>query len=231
MELLFTEKPGRRERHLRRRHGNPLFGRPPVEIGPETLLTAQKADQKEMEAFRDAFRSGVQKAVDLPPNAGSDSVLGLKEELERLYEQACGLTQDHEDEKGALSKLIELIMQAVRNAAGKDPLAQRQLQDEEQARAVHFRLLEQPLVVDILHPESPIGQEELVPALLSAGTDELKAALEIFDSDQLALLASGGRELLASLGAEGVDTAAAPRQRLQLLTNELAARSLPRIPT
>ena len=74
MTLLFTDHPGRRERHLRRRHGNILFARPPIEVEPETLLAAQKADQEELEAFRAAFRHLVQEAAGLPPGAGSDRV-------------------------------------------------------------------------------------------------------------------------------------------------------------
>ena len=224
MELPFTDKPGRRERHLRRRHGNPLFAWPPVEIQPETLLAAQKADHEEMQTFRGTFRAQMQKAVDLPPGAGSDRVLGLKEELEKLYEQACGLPEDHEDEKEALARLVGLIMKAVRNAAGSDPLAQQELQDEERARAVHLRVVQRPLVADILHPQSPIGQDELVPALLSAGDQDLNAALEIFDADQLVLLVSRGRELLDGLDDEQVDISI-PRQRLDLIERELAERA------
>jgi hypothetical protein len=225
MELPFTKKAGRRERHLRRRHQNPLFAWPPVEIEPEVLLAAQRADHEEMEVWHDSFVALVQKAVDLAPNVGSETLLGLKEELEKHYEQACGLPEDQEQEKAALSKLIGLVMKAVRQAAGNDPLARRELEDEEQARAVHFRLLEQPLVVDILYPESPIEPDELVPALLSASAAELEAALEVFDADQLALLVVQGRDLLGGLERARADPVI-PRQRLGLLERELSARSV-----
>jgi hypothetical protein len=225
MELAFSSKPGRRERHLHRRHRNPLFAWPPVEVESQTLLAAQRADQEEMESFSRAFRIQVQTAVGLQPNAGSDVVLALKEELEKLYEQACGLAEDHDREKEALAKLIDLIMKAVRSAADEDPVARRELRQEEQARAVHLRLLDQPLVADILHPESPIGPDELVPALLSAGERELEATLDIFDADQLALLVTQGRELLDGLEGKQVDTVIL-RQRLALLERAAPARTV-----
>jgi hypothetical protein len=224
MELPFTDKPGRRERHLRRRHENPLFDWPPVAVEPQVLLAAQKADHEEMEVFRDSFRTLVQKAVDLPPNAGSDIVLSLRADLEKLYEQACGLPEDHTREKDALNKLIGLIMKAVRRAAGNDPLALQELIDSERARVIHFRLLEQPLVADILHPESPIGPDELMPALLCAPAKELEVVLEVFDSDQLVLLAAQGRDLLAELDGNGVDTAIL-RQRFTLLEKLLSPQT------
>jgi len=222
MDLPFTDKPGRRERHLRYRHRSPLFAWPPAEVELEELLVAQKADHEEMEAFREAFRAKVQETIDLEPNAGSETVLALKEDLEKLYEQACGLPEEQEQQKVALSKLIGLIMKAVRKAAGNDPLAHRELQDEEQARAIHLRLLQQPLVADILHPDSPLGPNDLVPTLLSAGEQELEAALAVFDGDQLAMLIAQGNELLDSLEHRQVDTATA-RQRLALLEQALSS--------
>jgi hypothetical protein len=222
VDLPFTHKPGRRERDLRRRHGNPLFAWPPIEVSPETLLAAQKADHEELEAFREAFHKQVKKAVDLQPDAGSEVVLALKEELEKLYEQTCGLAESQEREKAALSRLIGLIGKAVRRAAGNDPLAHKELQDEDQAQAIHFRLLEQALVADILHPQSPIGPGDLVPTLLSADDRELDVALEVFSPEQLALLVAQGGDLLDRLESERVDTDRA-RRRLARMEQQLLA--------
>lgn len=216
MELPFTHKPGRRERHLRRRHENPLFAWPPEEVAPETLLEAQRLDHEEMEDFRASFRALVQRAVDLPPDAGSETVLGLKEELERHYEQAGGLPEDHRWERESIAKLIGVIMKVIRRSAGPDPLARQELDDEEAARAIHFRLLEQPLVADILHPETPIAPDELVPSLLSAEPEEVEAALDLFDQDQLAVLSGQAEDLLARLEPHGVDMTAARRRLTQM---------------
>jgi hypothetical protein len=218
MDLPFTHKPGRRERHLRRLHENPLFGWPPREVEPQALLAAQKADHDDMVAFRDHFRALIQRAVDLPPDAGSDEVLGLKEALERGYEQTFGLPEDHAEERAALKRLIDLTMKAIRRQAGADPLARQELDDEEAARAIHFRLLEQPLIADLLHPESPIGPQELVPALLSASEAEAAAACELFDAAQLAQIAASADALMERLSAAGAatETAAARLAGLRL---------------
>lgn len=222
MDLPFTHKPGRRERHLRRRHENPLFAWPPQEVEPEALLAAQRADHEEMESFRADFRDLIQRAVNLPADADSDTVLGLKQDLERRYEQSFGLPEDHARERAALRKLIDLIMKAVRRAAGNDPLARQELADEEQAREIHFRLLEQPLVADLLHPESPIAPEELAPTMLSANAEELEAALELFDLPQVEGLAQESAQLIEHLEAEGL-TLTISRQRLAQLLMRLGS--------
>lgn len=220
MELPFTHKPGRRERHLLRRHENPLFAWPPQVVSPEDLLAAQKADHEEMEAFRERFRSLVQRAVELPPDAGSERVLELKELLERQYEQSFGLPEDHARERDALRQLIDLIMRAIRKSAGTDPLARQELADEEEARAIHFRLLEHPLVADLLHPHSPIVPDELAPTLLGAPLDEVAAALELFDPEQIAQLVDQSARLLEELVARGLDVTQ-PGQRIGMFLARL----------
>jgi hypothetical protein len=227
MELPFTHKPGRRERHLRRRHENPLFAWPPQEVPPEDLLAAQRADHEDMETFRTDFRTLVQKAIELPPDAGSESVLGLKEALERRYEQSFGLPETHTEERAAIRKLIVLIMQAIKRAAGVDPIARQELADEEEAREIHFRLLEQPLVADLLHPESPIGPADLAATVLSATLDEVAAVLRILDPEQCAELADQAIRLLEDRTARGVDVSKA-RQRLDVILAGLGVESPPR---
>ena len=204
MDLPFTHKPGRRERHLRRRHLNPLFGWPAQDVAPERLLDAQRADYEEMEAFRATFRGLVQRAMDLPPDAGSDLVLALKTDLERAYECACGLPDDQAEPKAALAKLIDIIMRTLLRHSGDDPTARQELADEAAARAIHFRLLEQPLVADLLHPETPILPQELTPSLLSASDAELAAACELFDATQLAVLLDEAEALAERLAESGV---------------------------
>jgi hypothetical protein len=205
VELPFTHQPGRRERHLRRRHGNPLFAWPPEDVAPERLLEAQRLDHEEMEAFRDAFGELVQRAIDLPPDAGSDPVLALKADLERHFEQACGLPEDQSEPKAALAKLIDVIMRTLRRHTADDGLAQQELADEAAARDMHFRLLAQPLVADLLHPESPILPQELTPSLLSASDAEFAAACGLFAAPQLAVIVDEADALTARLAALGVD--------------------------
>jgi hypothetical protein len=216
MDLPFTHNPGRRERHLRRRHQNPLFKSPAEEIPPEMLLAAQKADHEEMLAFQESLRVLLKQAVDLPADAGSDAVLGLKEALERHYEQACGLPEDHASEKSAIKRLIDVIMGTVRRHAGADPLAEQELDDEETARAIHFSLLEQPLVADMLHPQSPIQPQQLTPSLLSASAAEMGAACELFSGEQLAAIIDEADALCERLHRLGIDAGHAELMRARL---------------
>ncbi|MBK5970640.1 MULTISPECIES: hypothetical protein [Thiorhodovibrio] len=220
MDLPFTDRPGRRERQLKRRHNNPVFAWPPWTAEPEELLAAQRADHAELEAFRTSLRALMQRAIDLPADAGSELVLGLKEELERHYEQACGLPEDQVQNKTAINKLIDVIMRVLRRHSDQDPVARQELSDESQARAIHFRLLESPLVADLLDPEGPVSAHELLPTLLSSPADEVAAAVEIFDAEQLAVLVNQGEDLLTQLRGHGLRATTA-QQRLGLIRERL----------
>ena len=218
MTLNFSDHPGRRERHLQRRHGNPLFADPPPRIDPVELQAAQQEDRQEALTFQEEFVALIHEAVSLKPNEESEVILKLKERVDKAYEQASGLAGDQTRVKEAIPQLINAIMTAVRRGAGNDALALQELDQEEQARAMHYRLLEQPLVADLLAPDSPVTAEELLPTLLCAEPEALGAALQLFDEQQLRSLAEEGRDLLARQEQAGLLSPGA-RKRLALIEN------------
>jgi hypothetical protein len=149
-----------------------------------------------MDGFRRDFQLLVRRAVELEPNTPSDTILELKEELDRAYQRACALPGDPEQIKDSIRKLLTVIMQAVRSGSGNDAYAKGQLDDEEAARGVHFELQELPLVSALTHPDSPIGEDELVPSLLSEPAETLVPTLQLFDESQLACIQSDAEKLL-----------------------------------
>jgi hypothetical protein len=198
MNLLFSELPGRFERHLMRKHDNPLFQGAQNPLTQEQLTEAQRLDHEELVAYIESLRKLVGEAVALGPHEQSDVILELKERLDKAYETACRLADDQTPNKQAILKLVEVIMRAVWKGAGNDTLAHQELQQEEAARKTHFALLEHPLVADMLDPESQISEDELLPALLSAEQNEFEAAVTLFDPTQLAELCRQGEHFFAA---------------------------------
>ncbi|MCG8488531.1 MAG: hypothetical protein MI756_13750 [Chromatiales bacterium] len=206
MNLLFSELPGRFERHLMRKHDNPLFQSPQNRLTQEQLTEAQRLDHEELVAYIESLRKLVGEAVALGPHEQSDVILDLKERLDKAYENACRLADDQAPNKQAIMKLVEVIMSAVWKGAGNDTLAHQELQQEEAARKTHYALLEHALVADLLDPDSLILENELLPVLLSAEQDEFEAAITLFDPAQLAEICRQG---------EGFFTAAAESEPWQ----------------
>jgi hypothetical protein len=196
MNKLFKDKAGIREQHLLRRKQNPLFDEKKSDVSNEDLARARLDDGVEMDRFMNDFQQLVQKAVDLKPNAPSETILDIKQELDRSYQQACALPGDQAHIKNAIEKLLMHIMQAIRAGAGNDAYAKQQLDDEETARKVHFEMQELPLVAALTHPHSPIAEDELIPSLLSEPTETLIRTLQLFDENQMAAIQSGAQSLL-----------------------------------
>lgn len=90
-------------------------------------------------------------------------------------------------------------MRNVERGAAGDPQALEELAQERIARDAHFELLRSPLVADLLHPQSAIAAEDLVPSLLSADEQDLDAALQLFDREQLGQLYNDARQQLANI--------------------------------
>lgn len=196
MSLSFSSKPGRHERHFLRQLENPLMPRRRSDFADAELLNVQRLDHEELVVFLTELREKVQQAVDLKPNEESQAVLDLKGDLEKLYETAAGLADDHTGNKTAIRQLISVIMSSIRQNATDDALATKELDQEEEARTNHFHLLGFSLIADLLHPESLIAEDELLPLLLFEEEPQVKEALSLFDTEQLDLMRQQANTLL-----------------------------------
>ncbi len=224
MNISFSNAPGARERHLRRKHLNPLFT-DANSVTSESVRKARSEDRADFEAFERDFPKLIEEAVALPGLAESDLILSLKERLDKTYEQTWALPGDQSRPREAIKKLLAVIMQAVRRGAAGDPQAHRELEQEELARETHFALLEYPVIADLLNPKSPVAAHELAPTLLSETDAALEAALTLFDETQIRLLCQESRALLAWCAKQNTP---APDAEARLETMERALARISR---
>lgn len=216
MPKLFSERPGHRERHLQRQYNNPLFRQNAISLAD--IEQARQADVAEAENFLNHFRDLVRQAVAVKPNADADVILKLKEQLDKAYEQTAGLSGDQGEIQGMLKRLLKAIMQAMWKAIGNDTVALQKLEMEEQARSQHFALLETPLIADLLRPDSAIGDDELVPTLLSESAPAFASAMQLFTPAQHIQLYQTAADLLKTS-----DAAHPVIQQAQLRLTEMQA--------
>jgi hypothetical protein len=165
----------------------------------EDVLLAQKQDAEEVDSFMQTFRVLVEQAAELDANAEADVVLRIKEQLDKAYEQCSGLAGDHADIRGMLEQLIKAVMQSMWQAVGQDVEARSKLEMEENARQAHFAMLQQPLIADLLRPDSCIIENELVPTLLAESSAAVQLAMQLFAPEQQAILYGLAKDLLADM--------------------------------
>jgi len=200
-----SENPGAYERHLIRRHNNVLFGARQTEVDSDTLQENQKKDHDILQQFMVDFRDAMTKAVDLKPNEDSEVILEVKDSLDKLYATSASVADDQARVTDSIKKLLAVIMQSVRQGAGTDAHALQELDQEDAARDANMVFLESKLVADILDPDSPIDNDDLIPTLLCAEKDDLALATQLFDEEQMTYLLSEAEQLLNKLDAEGHD--------------------------
>lgn len=201
-QLLYTLDPGPFEQQVQRREGNPLFG-DGQHVSLAELERAQGKDRDDLKAFAEEFQSLLQDAAQLSGKAETEFVLDLKSRADKLYEQCCGLGGDRSKEKQGLLRFNDVVMQAIRAAAGDDPLAMQELEREQQARQMHLQLLEIPIVPALLRTDSPIGEDELVPSLLSIDAGDCRTVLTLFEPPQLAEILVAAEALLNGVQEAG----------------------------
>jgi hypothetical protein len=198
-----STRVGMYERHLLRKDGNPLFGVPVTEYSAEELMQARQRDAEEMHDFHNEMRSVIQQAIELEANVESEVILELRGKLDQLYTRCSGFGAGCGEHKENIRKLIDLVMKAVWQAAADDPQARMELEQEETARQQHYRLLEYPLISDLLRPDTPINNGELIPTLLQASDDELEALIWLFETEQLIQICDDAEKLLLQRKQEG----------------------------
>ncbi len=195
MTLLFYRYPGCQESHLRRRYRNHLLSSDET-ITQDMINSAHQEDLAELERFKQDFADLMDRAMKLQPNSESDIILNLKEDIDRLYEQCAGLAGDPTPYKKGLTRLMEVIMAAVRKGADKDPAAHEQLNQEELARTQHYELLKLPLISHLLRSDSPIKACELAAVILGEDVDNARTILELFDPEHIIELKNQAEVLL-----------------------------------
>jgi hypothetical protein len=205
MTVRFSKHPGCWERHLQRQYKNPLFGQLEYSISQTDIEDAQRRDEKERQIFQTDFQHLLEEVANLQSQVEAEVVLKLKDRIDALYEQCSGLGGDFSQAKKGLRNLNELIMQAILSTGVEDADLLERLEHEKAARQIHFSLLEHPFIAHLLHPNSPIGETEIVPSLLTEDDASLRAAMSLFEIKQQKILCEEGRGLLSRLKEQGYD--------------------------
>lgn len=205
MKLRFSEQPGCWERHLQRQYNNPLFNHIDYQITQTDVDDAHRKDEEEKREFQKSFVKLLEEVSQLQSQVEAEVVLRLRERIDSLYEQCAGLGGNHSSEKQGLKKLNKLIIQSILTSGIEDEKLIGNLEQEATAREMHFKLLEHPFIAHLLHPNSPISEQDIIPALLTEEEAPLRAAMSLFEPAQQTFLSQQARKLLMQLKEEGYE--------------------------
>lgn len=204
MKIKFSERPGCQERHLQRKYSyGLLFGNMAPAVTRQEVEAARAQDEQEARQFLQEMQELLQETAQLQGQVDTEIVLGIKEKLDYLYQLGAGLGGDFGREMSGLRRLNEIVMESVRKASGDDPLAMQELAREQAAYEIHVNLLEYPVVSHLLREDSPVGEEELVPTLLSEEEETIRVLMTLFDEQEREELRRAAHSLYDRLVLEG----------------------------
>lgn len=168
MELLWSERPGCFERHLQRKHNNPLF--PPTERGvtQAEVDAARTRDSAEAGEFRLAVVALVTQIADLANPTALETIARLREMIERLLDVAAELGPTVLDDEVRLRRVRASLADTLRNdAATKGSAAEALLAEAEEFQKAHL-YLRSYFIAQAKRGDSPIqGEANFVRSLLS----------------------------------------------------------------
>ncbi len=176
----WSARPGAAERHLQRRHNNPLFPLHRRMVTAHEVYEARLADAQALQDIRnelDEVSRSFSQTTELPLNWQS-FLEGYRDHVDRLDESRLVAGGQNASVGDAIARLRTDILSTWRASIHKNPHSLATLEQEEAKRAERRALLYGcDWTAQLLSHRSLIPPEEVVPALLSESPSELEKAV------------------------------------------------------
>jgi hypothetical protein len=184
-ELAWSTEPGCYERHLQRRHQNPLF--PPASrvVTQEEVDAARTHDAAEAKAFHAEVWELVRASQKLSDPLTVRQAFEIRQKIDDLMDRAAELGGNLAKEEEMLSTLYEALISDVRRGLEQvenDEALQR-LQKAEEFRTKFVEQVHNRFFAQMKREDSPIKPEEIVPSLLTEEPESIQLVMNILDDD------------------------------------------------
>lgn len=168
-QINWLELPGCFERHLQRRHGNPLFPKDRQNISTEELKEARKKDLSDLKEFMKKYSLWLPEAGKLNDTSSVDDLKSCLQDTQELAELAVAVGGDLDEEVSVICKMEDKIT-AFMNA--------RKPQGTELLKKAHSLSSTNriPYFAQTARKDSPILKSEELASLLSEDLETIKVA-------------------------------------------------------
>ncbi len=187
-QLVWSNNPGCFERHLQRKHGNPLF---PVEshlVTQEQIDEARRRDLQDAQALAEDFKRLHQEVLGLPPAISIHENSILREKIDELLDRAAAIGGDIGDAvEQVLSELRDAVISAWRKAAHGNSEANEAMDAAESFYNQNVKMFRNRFNAQRGRKDSPIRGEDLIPALLSEDLETIRIVIEVIGDNSRAI--------------------------------------------
>ena len=202
-DLRWSANPGCFERHLQRKHNNPLFPGSARFVTQDEITQARDRDQADaLGLLEDA--KGIQVEIMKQANPSLAEVDRIRQRIDDLLERAVQVGGDISNE---LVKILNdtrvSVMVAWRAGIGGNDKTLEALEHAEALQRSRGLVVNNPFVAQMLRKDTPIKPEDVVPALLCESPETIRIAMQVIDGDIRARVRQGAEEVARRVREEG----------------------------
>lgn len=177
----WSAKPGARERHLQRRHNNPLFEPLRRSVNAAEVYYARVMDVQALEDVRRDFKSVYQEVQKGDLDIDWHKQLnGLRTRLDALKDRLNMVGGETADLHQAIAALREHVLDTWRAALGNAPEKLETLREAQALQAKHAALWTE-WSSQAMGDDSPIPKDEVAVALLCEPVEDIKKVMAVLD--------------------------------------------------
>lgn len=200
-DLEFSENPGFFERHLRRKHNNPLFPEQDRLVTQEQIEAARERDQSDVFELKARFIDLLSDVQETPEHATGDHIGRLREAIDDLLHRAAEIGGDADAIRDSLSELRDTLIDIWREGVRGNEVSLRALDDAERMHREYHEIFNTPFLAQVQR----IPSEDVIPAMLSEPPETIRKVMSLFEGEKRATIVREASGLLESVIAEGAD--------------------------
>ena len=200
-DLEWSENPGCFERHLQRKHNNPLFPEPDREVNQKQIVEARERDQEDAANLQTECLELVSDVEKLPELATAGDVGPIRERIDDLLDRAAGIGGDADVISDLLITLRKSLVDSMREGMKDNEEALKALEDAEDYHHSRVEIVHNPYVAQV----GRIPTEDLISAMLSESPETIRIAMSLISDDEKPSVVKEACDLLERALAEGAD--------------------------
>ena len=200
-DLEWSENPGCFERHLKRKHENPLFPEPDREVTQEQIDEARERDQQDAADLKEEVIVLISDLEKLPELATTGDLSSVRERLDDLLDKAVGIGGEADATKDSLNTLRRALIDSMREGLKDNDEALKAIEKAEAFHQERVKTIHTPFAAQLLR----IKEEDLIPALLSESPETTRLVMQMMKGKNKKRIINAACDLLESVLAEGAD--------------------------
>jgi len=182
-QLVWSNNPGAFEQHLIRRYNNRLFPKSRRTVTQIEIDVAQDRDLKDYEKVGQDLTNIIEEIARFPDFVNSSKINELRECIDNLIEKCMGVGGNAYTTAHEVKELRRVIIKWWAKAVSSNPEIKHRLYEAEATYHQNIPRFEVPFITPMLRKDSPISDEEIVPALLTEKPETIASVIRFLAPD------------------------------------------------